>query len=167
MDQSQAPTSQNPDKLRVTNDKGHMQQASGTTAHTSKLVDNNTEPPHLSLTNNRDQGWSASEGTILTPTPPFRAQTDASFYKDITQHLLNRAEQTKPPEPETMQDEVDIRSIESEDFLRCTMTPFTMEGTLPRFDHGCIAFGYFQTLRQILDKSIRARLHQRHLISSY
>jgi hypothetical protein len=167
IDQTNVPTSQNQQKLMVPQNNGQIQQVSGTSVQTNKQVDLDIESPNVSPIPNRDHGWSASEGTLLNPTPPFTAQKETSFYTDITQHLLNRTEQTKPPEPETTQDEVDIRSIQSEDILRCTITPFTLETDLPRFDHGCIAFGYFQTLRKILDKSIKARLHQRHLISSF
>ena len=106
--------------------------------------------------NGKDRGWSVSEGAIQTPTHNLGVQRDPSFYKDITQHLLNKAKEMIPPEPETMQDEVDIRSIESQDLLRCTITPFTLEQELPRFDHGSPAYWYFRILRTILDKSIRA-----------
>jgi hypothetical protein len=42
-----------------------------------------------------------------------------------------------------------------------------LEAELPNFDHGSPAHGYFTILRKILDKSVRATLHQKHLSTSY
>jgi hypothetical protein len=133
----------------------------------SQKVEVSQEQQNAAQNTHRDHGWSASEGAIQTSIPLNKVQKEASFYKDITQDLLNKVEQRHAPEPETLQDEVDIRSIESQDILRCTVTPFTLEEELPNFDHGSPAHGYFTILRKILDKSVRATLHQKHLSISY
>jgi hypothetical protein len=54
----------------------------------------------------------------------------------------------------------------SEDILGLRIAPYTYEGKLPPFGHGVTAIPYFQQLRNIMSKIVRAKLQNNFLLES-
>ena len=108
-------------------------------------------------------GQSMSEGQLKSNTPNNDQQGEEqqrnNLYQDLTrQALLNRVEalNIQPPNPN---ETIDINRVRSDHLLLADIIPFTDEGELPPFQHGSLGLHYFQILRGVLSKHIRAAIH--------
>jgi hypothetical protein len=110
-------------------------------------------------------GVALSEGQLQPPNnannqerqaPPIINNT--TYEALTTQALLARVVITQNQQDEP-NETIDINNVRSEHLLLTEMTPFTEEGELPPFQHGSLGLHYFQILRGVLSKHIRAAIH--------
>jgi hypothetical protein len=83
-----------------------------------------------------------------------------------TDAIINRIKQLEIPPNLDLRDEVSIHAIKSTDILGLHYAPFTLEQKLPPFDHGVTGLHYYQQLRNIMSKVIRAKIMNDFLIDS-
>jgi hypothetical protein len=87
--------------------------------------------------------------------------------QDNTDAILERIKQLEKPPNLDLREEVSIHAIRSTDILGLHNAPFTFEGKLPPFDHGVTGLHYFQHLRNVMSKVIRAKLMNDFLLESH
>jgi hypothetical protein len=100
-----------------------------------------------------DSGIPPRNNVQNPPPDPNRLLDDLILQRarEIGQNQRENNLQTTTPE-------VEIHDITSQQILSTEITPFSHEGELPHFEHGCIALHYFTNLRSTLDKCTRAQI---------
>ena len=120
------------------------------------------KPPPIKQQGNHQFSFasqSISESGIPVNKEPIPDQnkmiTDLILERTKQMEQRDREEHNKGPPPQ-----ISIHDITSRNVLNTNVTPFSHEDNLPPFEHGCIAFHYFTSLRNMLDKCVRADLQR-------
>jgi hypothetical protein len=105
----------------------------------------------------------ASHTTTQNRSIPNNRMSLEKMYEQLTIQALMQNIITEEETTPNTEDVMDINDVRSMHLLRTTMTPFTREDELPQFEHGSEALYYFQILRTLISKFIRATIYRETL----
>ena len=133
--------------------------------HNDIVVEERQRPAPQMLAASQSTGATCGHNVLA----PFRNATTtrrAQLNEDLTAQILlngNNLRNNQIAQAQALPDPIGPGLIRSDDLLQDEVIPFTDEQNLPPFEHGSKAVSYFNVLRGLLSKTIRATIHLQSL----
>jgi hypothetical protein len=131
------------------------------TVHNAPIAGNTASAPNIAAA---EAATLLPEHNVLGPLLRNQDRQQVPIFNntELTAQILLRSNITRINTENTsfnLPDPIEAGMVRSEELMQIEITPFKEEEHLPPFEHGSKALSYFNVLRGLLSKFVRAKIH--------